>query len=333
MGDKARTQSTKYPCGTCNLECKDGSVSCFKCGCWYHAGDCSGIATSVLRCLQKTSGLIWLCKDCEESGKKLLRDGPDDINEIGSKLACIQKQLTDRQLNENKLENTVQKFIDERLLHIEQKLENKINLVIEKQQQIPDQIKTSWQKSNVSTPIPNMKKIMKETLQQQEQEKEDNEKRENNLVLFNVPESKLETPKERESVDLQVFLHFCEEGLRIDLDENQIEKVIRIGKVSNEGSPKPRPLKIVLKEKRDKINIFRSLRNLKESHSTLQLISVSHDYSRQTREKINSMIEEAKKKDGDDSINYRYTIRGTASQLQLQKRRRKTVSNAAASGF
>ena len=107
----------------------------------------------------KTSGLIWLCKDCEESGKKLLRDEPDDINEIGSKLACKQKQLTDRQLNEIKLENTVQKFIDERMLHIEQKLENKINLVIEKQQQIPDQIKTSWQKSNVPTPIPNMKKI------------------------------------------------------------------------------------------------------------------------------------------------------------------------------
>ena len=142
--------------------------------------------------------------------KTAMRDGPDDINEIGNKLACIQKQLTDRQLNENKLENKEQKFIDERMLHIEQKLENKINLVIEKQQQIPDQIKTSRQKSNVSTPIPNMKKTTKETLQQQEQEKEDNEKRENNLVLFNVPESKLETPKEKESEDLQVFHQFCE---------------------------------------------------------------------------------------------------------------------------
>ena len=132
---------------------------------------------------------------------------------------------------------------------------------------------------------------------------------------------------------LQFFHQFYDERLRIGLDENQIEKVIRIGKVSNEGSPKPRPLKIVLKEKRDKIKIFRSLRNLKEADSTLQLISVSRDYSRQTREKINSMIEEAKKKDGDDLINYRYTIRGTASQLQVQKRRRKTVSNAAASDF
>ena len=66
--------------------------------------------------------------------------------------------------------------------------------------------------------------------------KEDNEKRENNLVLFNVPESKLETPKEKKSEDLQVFHQFCEEGLRIDLDENQIEKVIRIGKVRDEDS-------------------------------------------------------------------------------------------------
>ena len=77
------------------------------------------------------------------------------------------------------------------------------------------------------------------------------------------------------------------------------------------------------------MNIFRTLRNFKEAELKFQLISVSHDYSRQTREKINSMIDEAKKKDGDDSINYRYTIRGTATQLQVQKRRRKTNSNAA----
>ena len=112
-----------------------------------HAGDCPGIASNVLRCLQNISGLIWLCKNCEESGKKLLRNGPDDINEIGSKLACIQKQLAEQQqLNENKLENTAQKIIEEQALDIERKLENKINLVIEKQQQIPEQIKTSWQK-------------------------------------------------------------------------------------------------------------------------------------------------------------------------------------------
>ena len=227
----------------------------------------------------------------------------------------------------------MQKFTEERILHIEQKLENKINLVIEKQQQLTEQIKTSWQKSNVPPPIPNMKKITKETLQQQEQEKEVNEKRENNLVLFNVPESKLETPKGRKSEGLQVFNQYCAKGLRIELDENHIDKVIRIGKISNEDTPKPWPLKIVLKERENKVNIFRTMRNLMEPELKFQLISVSHEFSRQTREKINSMIHEAKKKDGDDSINYRYTIRGTATQLQVQKRCRKTDSNAAGNEF
>ena len=37
---------------------------------------------------------------------KFLRNGPDDINEIGSELYCIQRQLTERQLNEDKLENS-----------------------------------------------------------------------------------------------------------------------------------------------------------------------------------------------------------------------------------
>ena len=232
MGDKARTQSTKYQCGTCNLECKDGSVPCFKCGCWYHAGECSGFAPNVLRCLQKISGLIWLCKDWNESGKKLLRKEPDDFDEIGSKLDCIQSQLTERQLNENRLENTVQKFNEGRILHIEQKLEDIFNLVIEKQQQKPERIKTSWQKSDVPPPIPNMKEIMEESLQQQEQKKVDNEKRENNLVLFNVPESKLETPKTEESEDLQVFNQFCAKGLGIELVESQKTKLYELRKLA-----------------------------------------------------------------------------------------------------
>ena len=140
-------------------------------------------------------------------------------------------------------------------------------------------------------------------------------------------------PKERENEDLQVFNQFCAEGLRVEMDESQIDKVIRLGKISNEDAARPRPLKIVLKEKKDKVNISRALRNLKQAELQFQRISVSHDYSRQTREQIKSMIDEAKKKDGEDSINYRYTIRGTATQLQVQKRRRKTDTNAAANEF
>ena len=178
-----------------------------------------------------------------------------------------------------------------------------------------------------------MKKIKRETLQQQEQEKEDNEKRENNLVLFNVPKSKLGNPKKRENEDLQVFNQFCAEGLRVQMDESQIEKVIPLGKISNEDAARPKPLKINLKKKKDKVNIFRALRNLKQAELQFQRISVSHDYSRQTREQINSMIEEAKKKDRENSINYRYTIKRTGTQLQVQKRRRKTDTYAAANEF
>ena len=84
------------------------------------------------------------------------------------------------------------------------------------------------------------------------------------------------------------------------------------------------------------MNFFRTLRNSKEAELKFQLIGFSDEYSRQTREKTNSMIDEAKKKDGDDSINYRYTIMGTATQQQVQKRRSKTdpkASNAAANDF
>ena len=46
------------------------------------------------------------------------------------------------------LESTVQTFIDERMLHIEQMFENKINSFIEKQQQIPRDIMAKKQCKN-----------------------------------------------------------------------------------------------------------------------------------------------------------------------------------------
>ena len=70
-----RLTSTKYPCGACAGECKDGSVACILCNSWYDAGNCSGLPSSILMAMSKTSGLVWLCKSCETKGmERLLKD-------------------------------------------------------------------------------------------------------------------------------------------------------------------------------------------------------------------------------------------------------------------
>ena len=72
-----------------------------------------------------------------------------------------------------------------------------------KQEEMPTVIKNAWTKAPPNQPAHSMKKIMKETLAQQDRKKEDLEKRESNLVVFNVHESKKQNAKELEDDDLE----------------------------------------------------------------------------------------------------------------------------------
>ena len=85
---------------------------------------------------------------------------------------------------------------------------------------------------------------------------------------------------------------------------------------------RPRPLKLILENKDEKINIFRLLRNLKTADEKFRNIRVSHDYSQATRKLIEVMIEEAKTRDGKKSESFFYTIRGPGSHLEVQKRKK-----------
>ena len=89
-GTRSRNQSTKYPCGECKGECKESCLSCFACGTWYHSGMSSDIAASILSSLTKQSGLIWLCKNCQESVESKLK-GTDQNFEIQSKYKLRKK--------------------------------------------------------------------------------------------------------------------------------------------------------------------------------------------------------------------------------------------------
>ena len=65
---------------------------------------------------------------------------------------------------------------------------------------------------------------MQETL---EQEKIEIEKREQNIVLFRVPESKKDSPENRQKDDIEFFSDFCINGLSCNVPE--VQKAIRLG--------------------------------------------------------------------------------------------------------
>ena len=177
----------------------------------------------------------------------------------------------------------MQESFEAQLKKIETSFETKINELMTKQEEMPTVIKNAWTKASPNQPAHSMKKIMKETLAQQDREKDDLEKRESNLVLFNVPESKKQNAKEREDDDLEKFSDFCVEGLKIPANRlPAVEKTIRLGKASTEENVTPRPMKLILTSRDEKAQNFRSLRNLKQCQiEEYTSISVSHDYSQE----------------------------------------------------
>ena len=324
MTDKLRSQSTKFPCGECNEECKDGSLSCFKCGSWYHSGTCSGVQAAVLKNLAKTPGLLWLCKNCVEVGKNQLRNEPTPENtQLAKKLEKIEKAVAATA----NIEKTIKLEFDAKFNKLESSVEAKLDTLLKKQELIPSEIQTSWNKQPSVQPT-SIKKIMKETLIQQERDKIDTINREPNIVLFNVPESDGNSAEKRQEDDIKFFKELWKEGLQLNF-QLDIENAVRLGRripannEENDRPPRPRPLKIVLGSRVEADEVFKNLYNLRDAETKFKSISISRDHSKQTRETIKVMIEDAKRKDAENASNYMYSVKGTGSDLQLVRRKRR----------
>ena len=94
---KVRMPSTKFPCGECKNECKDGSISCPKCGEWFHSVEFSGVQTNTLRAILKSPRLIWLCKTSVDSWKKNLKEGIRSDDPLAEELKFFEKRFTENQ--------------------------------------------------------------------------------------------------------------------------------------------------------------------------------------------------------------------------------------------
>ena len=86
-----------------------------------------------------------------------------------------------------------------------------------------------------------------------------------------------------------------------------------------------RPVKFVLRDRTEKEEIFKSLKNLKTAVPSYRGLGVSHDYSKETRELTKLKLSEAREKDGQNAERYMYFIRGPASRLEVQRRKRKYI--------
>lgn len=112
---KTRSNSAKFPCGSCVTECKDSSVQCFKCKVWFHQ-NCAKLNSSALNALDKHTGLLWVCPPCKSLVDELFSESSDSqtgkavleskIVSIAQDLSSLKEKtsmLSDSMLNLNSL--------------------------------------------------------------------------------------------------------------------------------------------------------------------------------------------------------------------------------------
>ncbi len=164
-------------------------------------------------------------------------------------------------------------------------------------------------------------KILRKKLKEHSDEEREQNRRKNNIVVFNLPESDGGTPQDRMNRDLEAFNKLTKEGCKMEVKKNEIEKCYRLGKVENN---KTRPLLIKLKDEEKKKKLFLSLQTLREHKGKYENVKIGHDMTKTQREEHKAKIEEAKKMDEEEgSENYIHLVRGPPENLRIVKVPRK----------
>ena len=131
-------------------------------------------------------------------------------------------------------------------------------------------------------------------------EKQEQERRMNNIIIHGINEQTGANSTDDDGNFIKSFL----EAIEVNIQPKQI---MRLG---NKTLDKKRPLKVVLKNLEDKEKIMSSLTKLKNAGDNIRGISVRDDYTQEERKLIQTMHEEAKRRNVEESVAH-WKVRGT----------------------
>ena len=111
-----------------------------------------------------------------------------------------------------------------------------------------------------------------------------------NIIVFGLPESEKTIPEERKEDDVKKMVGLCKNICKIKFNENDISKIIRLGKVTED---KERPLLITISEEIKKREIFRNLNKIRDAGSPFNKVTITHDMTKNMFYLSNSVITRA----------------------------------------
>lgn len=189
---------------------------------------------------------------------------------------------------------------NDRLAAHEAKIDTMMGIVLTMQQQNAMIIKLLEQSDE------RMERKVEKQVKETFEEDREKEGRKNNLIMYNVKESR-NTGDEAESEDYnEVFNVFQEvdKSLKDPQLGEAVVEVIRLGKRSEQAT-RPRPLKVVMKDNDVKMRLLRKARNLKKS-VTYSSVGISADKTLKERNEEKLLIEERnrRREEGEEVVIY-----------------------------
>jgi len=145
-------------------------------------------------------------------------------------------------------------------------------------------------------------------------EEKDRESRGNNIIIYRVPEGA--TKEDTNTNDKLFCLELCREALGTGTEEVDFKSIFRLGRFE---TGKVRPILIQIREKSIKNQIMESLFKLRTADDKFKNISVTHDLTQKERAECKELIEEAKRKQAEETGEFIWRVRGLPGQLKLTK--------------
>ena len=283
-------------CISCDAKVKrnDEGLKCDSCERWFHIA-CEGVGKAAYKALKDHEELLWLCGGCKKENityrnmRKEVEDLVDEkIKKMEEKMYIdIKEKISGEILAEMKAEWMVE------VTRLKTDLMQEVTSIKHKLDQIGIDISTR--------PAAREEKVtveeVKSTVLQEMEEAEDRKRRACNVVIYNIPESTSDETDDRISEDTNWCLEMCEKTLEVEVNREDIDNIIRLGKRTENGEDKPRPILLRLKNEKTKWEILGNAKKLRNANSqVIKKIGITKDMTKKEREENSKIRKELKEK-------------------------------------
>ena len=298
---KVKVLEGEAACETCKQRVKDEQqgLQCDGCEKWFHRA-CENVSSGEYKYLSMMEELMWFCRRCK-SNYKTVREENKNLREENRTLRQENEVLKRRLMQvEARVENVERemktglmkqwKEVEAEVIRYTTKMrrEERQGIIDEIRQHIMEEIKVELQEERRLQQA-EKQEIIKEVrgqILEEVMEREQQQSRLKNLVIYGVNESVRDDGKQREIEDTE----FCRKMFaeELNLINVQIEGVIRLGKRNqseNNGRVKPRPMLVKLSNSREKFDVLKRGKLLKQSReASMRRIFIAPDLTRKERE-------------------------------------------------